>query len=168
MPATKLQGPFAKRRYAPHLFFGASGYAGGIPLRNETSTNQTLDEQRLRSMSTVDVIRCALDEAKLLAQAEVLHAKQELKEELKAAQWAGIALGAAGALALCAVCMGLVALAGVLPLAFPLAALVVGLALLAISALLAFFGIRRLPRKPLPKTLARLRRDIEMAREQMA
>ena len=61
-------------------------------------------------MSTSELVRIALGEAQLLAKAEVLHAKEELRAELKAAKVSGILIGAGGAAALCAVSVLLVAL----------------------------------------------------------
>ena len=56
---------------------------------------QRLDEAQLRNMSTVDLVRHAMTEMKLLIRAEALHARTELRQELKEARNAGILLGAA-------------------------------------------------------------------------
>jgi len=54
---------------------------------------QRLDEAQLRNMSTVELVRHAFVEMKLLIRAEALHARTELKEELGEARTAGIVLG---------------------------------------------------------------------------
>src|SRR5207248_8205524 len=64
---------------------------------------ENVDSERLEAMTTGELVRHALDEAKLLARAEVLHAKEELKNELAKAKLAGALGGAAVVLALSAV-----------------------------------------------------------------
>ena len=56
---------------------------------------QRLDEAQLRNMSTVELVRHAMTEMKLLIRAEMLHARTELKAELKEARNAGIMIGIA-------------------------------------------------------------------------
>jgi putative superfamily III holin-X len=130
--------------------------------------SERLDEQQLRSMPTSELVRLALEEARLLARAEVLHAKQELKSELKAAKASGILIGAGGAVALCSISVLLVALALLFPIAEPLAVAIVGVAVLVIGVGLALAGVRKLPRKPLPRTQERLKRDMAIARERLS
>ena len=130
--------------------------------------SERLDEQQLRSMSTSELVRLALGEAQLLARAEVLHAKEEIRGELKAAKASGILIGAGSAAALCAVAVLLVALGLLIPLAEPLAVALVGVAVLVVSGGLALAGVRKLPRKPLPKTQERLKRDVAIARERLS
>ena len=77
---------------------------------------QTTEQEQLHGLSTADLVRHALEEARLLAKAEVLHAKEELKQELGAAKTAGILLGACATLALTALSVLFVALALALPL----------------------------------------------------
>jgi predicted ABC-class ATPase len=89
------------------------GEAGAVERESER-----LDRRQLEALSTVELIRHAIEEAKLLARAEVLHAKKELREELHRGVVAGILLGSAGALALA----GLAALFVAAGLALPLAA----------------------------------------------
>ena len=40
------------------------------------------DQEQLRQMSTADLVKHAVDEARLLVKAEVLYAKRELREEI--------------------------------------------------------------------------------------
>jgi hypothetical protein len=130
--------------------------------------SERLDEQQLRSMSTSELVRLALGEAQLLAKAEVLHAKEELRAEVKASKVSGILIGAGGAAALCAISVLLVALALLFPISEPLAVSLVGAAVLVVGGGLALAGVRKIPRKPLPKTQERLKRDVAIARERLS
>jgi 4-hydroxybenzoate polyprenyltransferase len=130
--------------------------------------NERLDEGQLRSISTPDLVRLALEEARLLARAEVKHAKEELKAELRSAKMSAVLMGAGGALALCAVSILLVALALLLPVSEPLAVGLVGVVTLALGGGAVLWGVRALPRKPLPKTQERLKRDMAIARERLS
>jgi hypothetical protein len=133
--------------------------------------SERLDEQQLRSMPISDLVRTALEEARLLARAEILHAKQELKDELKAAKVSGILIGAGGALALCSLSVLLVALALLFasgPSSEPLAVAVVGAAVLVVGGGLSLAGVRKIPRQPFPKTQERLKRDVAIARERLS
>lgn len=128
---------------------------------------QTLDEQQLRTLSTGELVRHALEEAKLLAKAEILHAKQEIRNEIHEAKLAAIFLGVAGVTAVCGLSVLFVALALALPLSPAFAAAVVGLGLLLVTAGAAAYGVKSLPKKPLPKTQERLKQDLRIAREQL-
>jgi Flp pilus assembly protein TadB len=127
--------------------------------------SERMEREQLRHLSTADLIKHALTEARLLAKAEILHAKKELKEEAKAARTSGILLGAAAVLALSALSALFVALGLALPVGPALGVLIVGVALLVLTGLLAFVGVKKLPRKPLPHTQARLKTDITLTRE---
>lgn len=127
--------------------------------------SERLEREQLETLSTTDLVRHALVEARLLVKAEVLHAKKELREEIKAARTSGILLGAGAVLALVGVTMLFVTLALALPLAKWLAALIVAVVVLAVGGGLAFAGVKRLPKKPLPHTQERLRTDFSLTRE---
>jgi hypothetical protein len=127
--------------------------------------SERLERRQLESLSTADLIRHAIEEARLLARAEVLHAKKELQGELKAARTAGILLGASGVLGLVALTALFVAVGLVLPVAQWLGVLLVGVVLLLLAGGLAFTGVKRLPKKPLPHTQERLKTDITRTRE---
>lgn len=127
--------------------------------------SERLERSQLESLSTAELIRHALAETKLLVKAEVLHAKKELREELKAAKTAGILIGAGAVLALAALPVLFVALGLALPLGEALGVLLVGVALLAVAGLLLFLGVKRLPKKPLPHTQERLKLDYQLTRE---
>jgi Flp pilus assembly protein TadB len=125
--------------------------------------SERLERRQLESLSTAELVRHAIEEARLLARAEVLHAKKELGEELKAARTAGILLGAGGVLGLVGLAALFVALG--LALAQGLGVLLVGIVLLLLAGGLAFAGSKRLPKKPLPHTQERLKTDLTRTRE---
>ncbi len=127
--------------------------------------SERLERRQLESLSTAELVRHALEEARLLARAEVLHAKKELQEELKAARTAGILLGAGGVLALVALTALLVAVGLALPLAHWLGVLLVGVVLAVTAGVLVSVGLKRLPDKPLAHTQERLKLDIARTRE---
>ncbi|WP_141588177.1 MULTISPECIES: phage holin family protein [unclassified Myxococcus] len=127
--------------------------------------SERLERSQLETLSTAELIRHALAETRLLVRAEVMHAKKELREELKAARTAGILLGAGAVLALTALAVLFVALGLALPMAQALGVLVVGAVLLAIAGVLLFMGRKRVPRKPLPHTQERLKMDYQLTRE---
>lgn len=127
-----------------------------------------LDESRLRELSTTELIRHALTEARLLARAEVLTAKHELKAELGRAKVAGILIGAAGVLALTAVSVLFMAVAAALGLPHAVGALLVAVVLLVTSGALAFLGKQRLPKQPMARTQQRLKEDLNLTREQLS
>src|SRR5207244_3914132 len=120
---------------------------------------ENVDTERLRSMTTGELVRHALDEAKLLARAEVLHAKEELRDELARAKLTGALGGAAVALLLSAVSVLFVLVGIALPFKEPVGLLIVFGALLVVAAGCAFMGWRALPKKPLRHTQQRLKDD---------
>ncbi len=127
--------------------------------------SERLERRQLESLSTAELIRHAIEEARLLARAEVLHAKKELQQELKAARTSGILLGTGGVLGLLGLSALLVTVGLALPLAQWLGVLLVGVFLLLLSGGLALAGFKRLPKKPLPHTQERLKTDITRTRE---
>ncbi|WNG21317.1 phage holin family protein [Cystobacter fuscus] len=127
--------------------------------------SEQLERRQLESLSTAELIRHAIDEARLLARAEILHAKKELKEEVKAARSAGILLGAGAVLGLVGLAAMLVAVGLALPLAQWLGVLLVGVFLLLVAGGLALAGKKRLPTQPLPHTQQRLKTDVVRTRE---
>jgi len=127
--------------------------------------SERLDAGRLRQLSTPDLFRHVLDEARLLVRAEVLVVREELKHEVTRARTAGILAGAALVLVLSGVAVLLVALAAALPLTLWLAAVIVGVALLLVAALLGFLAWKRAPLRPMERSQARLRQDLALTRE---
>ncbi|MCP3099668.1 phage holin family protein [Myxococcus sp. K15C18031901] len=127
--------------------------------------SERLERSQLETLSTSELLRHALSETRLLVRAEVLHAKKELRDEVKAARTAGILLGAGAVLALDALAVLFVALGLALPLGAALGVLLVGVAVLVVAGLLVFSGIKRLPKKPLAHTQERLKLDYQLTRE---
>jgi Putative Actinobacterial Holin-X, holin superfamily III len=128
---------------------------------------QRLDEAQLRNMSTVELVRHAFLEMKLLVRAEALHARSELKEELGAVRTAGILLGGALFLAPAGLAVALMAIVLALPEPRWVPALVLGLVVLALAVLLAFLAVKRLPKRPLARTRDRLKLDWMLSREEL-
>ena len=128
---------------------------------------QRLDEAQLRNMSTPELVRHAMTEMKLLVRAEMLHARAEMKEELREARNAGILVGLALLLAPAGV--GVAAMAIVLAFSAEqwVAPLVLGALLLLVAALLAFLAVKRLPKQPLARTRDRLKLDWMLTREEL-
>jgi uncharacterized membrane protein YqjE len=128
---------------------------------------QRLDEAQLRNMSTPELVRHAMTEMKLLVRAEVLHARTELKEELREARNAGILLGAALFLAPAGLAIALMAIVLALPADRWLWSLIVGFVVLALAAVLVFLAVNRLPKHPLARTRDRLKLDWLLTREEL-
>jgi uncharacterized membrane protein YqjE len=128
---------------------------------------QRLDEAQLRNMSTPELVRHAMTEMKLLVRAEVLHARTELKEELREARNAGILLGAALFLAPAGLAIALMAIVLALPADRWLWSLIVGFVVLALAALLVFLAVNRLPKHPLARSRDRLKLDWLLTREEL-
>ncbi len=120
-----------------------------------------------KDLSTNELVRRAMTEARLLAKAELLHAKVELAHEVKAARVSGMLLGVAGALALVALTLLLTAVADALALPLWVGALVVGGAVLVLAGLCAAVGWKKLPRKPMHHTLERLSMDLEELKQHL-
>lgn len=136
-------------------------------LRSMELDERNLDARQLKGMGTGELVRHALEETRLLVKAELLHAKQELRDEVKGAKTAGVLLGITLGLGISALSMLFVALALALPLSEPLAVLVVAAALLVICGGLAAVAVKRLPKRPLRRTQERLRDDFRRAREEL-
>ncbi len=126
---------------------------------------ERLDAEQLRRMSTAELVRHALDETRHLVRAEVQVAREELREEVAEARVAGVLLGAGGALAVAGLTLLLVAVALSLPLRPSGGALLVGLIVLLVGAVVGIAGLRRIPRRPMPRTQERLRKELRFARE---
>ena len=128
---------------------------------------QRLDEAQLRNMSTVDLVRHAMTEMKLLIRAEVLHARTELRAELEEARNAGILIGIALCLAPAGLAIALLAIVFALPVVQWVSALVLGVLVLVVAAVLGFLAVKRLPRRPLARTRDRLKLDWMLTREEL-
>jgi hypothetical protein len=118
-------------------------------------------------LSTNELVRRAMAEARLLAKAELLHAKVELTQEVRAARSGGVFLGSAAALALVGLTLLLTAGADALALPLWAGALLVGGAVLVLAAVCAAIGWGRLPKKPMRHTLERLSLDLEELKRQL-
>lgn len=135
---------------------------------SSTTVVQGAEQDRLRSMTTASLLQRAVSEIKLLAKAEVLHARQELKDEFNNVRVASILLGVCLGISLCGLSVLFVALALALPISAPIAALIVGGALVLLAVLCGLMGFKRLPKKPMQETQRRLKDNLSMTRKQFA
>lgn len=115
-------------------------------------------------VSTVDLVREAIEETRQLVKTEVELAKDELREELADAKRSAILFGVAAVAALLAAAMMFVALAlAIFP--GPIPALVIGALLIASAGVLGFVGYKKVPKKPLDRTRQRLEADARVIKE---
>lgn len=140
----------------------------GEQARLPMATMVAAEQGRLRSLPTAELLRQAISEVKLLAKAEVLHAKQELREELQDAKVAFVLLGVCLGIGLCGLSVLLVGIALALPLSEVAATLTLAGLLILTAAACGAIGYRRLPKKPLQSTQRRLKDDLSMVRERFA
>jgi uncharacterized membrane protein YqjE len=140
----------------------------GVQTRLPMATMVAAEQDRIRSMPTAALLRQAISEVKLLAKAEVLHAKQELREELQAARVAFVLLGVCLGIGLCGLSVLFVAIGLALPLSEVAATLTMAGLLIVTAAACGAIGYRRLPKKPLQSTQRRLKEDLSTVRERFA
>jgi uncharacterized membrane protein YqjE len=134
------------------------------PRRQEAMMNIKAENEE----GLTDLVKEALTDAKDLVKLEVELAKTEVREDLDEIKVAAIAFVAAFAAAIIGLTMLLVAL--VLAIApRPLPALIVGGVFLLIAVgVAAFVGYPHLPKKPLDRTLTRLKTDAQILKEHTA
>jgi hypothetical protein len=120
-----------------------------------------------KSLSTNELVRRAMAEARLLAKAELLHAKVELAQEVRAARFSAAFLGGAAALSLVGLTLLLTAGADALALPLWAGALLVGGVVLVLAAVCAAVGWGKLPKKPMGHTLERLSMDLDELRHHL-
>jgi fatty acid desaturase len=118
-------------------------------------------------VSSAELVKEALSEARHLIRLEVALAKEEVRRELSATKKAAITLGIGALAIVLALAVLLVALAlAIFP--GPVPALVIGLVLLIGGAFAVFTGIRLIPKKPLGETIRRIETDIETVKGRVA
>jgi uncharacterized membrane protein YqjE len=124
-----------------------------------------MHETSSEDASVVELVRRAAGDARELGRLEIALAKQELLADLAAAKSTAILAGSAVALALVGLSSLVVALGITLG---PVVALVVGLALLASAAALAFGAYKSLPKPPMIETVRRLGMDEKILEEHIS
>jgi hypothetical protein len=122
--------------------------------------------QPLPHVSSAELVREAMLEAKELVKLEVALAKEEVKREVLATKSAAIALGLGAALLVVGLSLLLFSLASAI-FPGPIPSLVLGLILAGGAALAGIAGMKLLPKKPLAETLRRLETDIETVKERV-
>ncbi len=120
-----------------------------------------------KDLSTNELVRRAMNEARLLAKAELLHAKVELAHEVRAARASGVFLGGAAALALVGLAMLFVTGAAALALPLWAGALIGAGVAFVLAAVLAAVGWTKLPKKPMRHTVERMAMDLDELRQHM-
>ena len=117
-------------------------------------------------LSSADLVREAVDDAKQLIRLELELAKDEVKHEIGALRNAAIAIGIGAAVLLVGVSVLVVALAlAIFP--GPIPALILGGALVVVASLVALLGIKLLPKRPLAETRRRIETDFETMKERI-
>lgn len=116
---------------------------------------------------TTDLVKEAIEEARDLVRTEVELAKNEIRREIKDATRAGIAIAAAGAMALVGITLLLVGIALAIQIGW-VPVFVMGLVLLGAAATAGLLGYRSIPKKPMDETRTRVQRDINLVKEQFA
>lgn len=152
----------------------AAAANGTASTKRNPSTEKTMTMKQppperlpLEEASTVDLVREALDEAKELVRIEVAIAKDEVKKEVKQAKGAAVSFGVALAAAL--VMLSLLGVAVVLAFGGTVvAALLVAAAFLVLGGVAAGIGYSMLPKKPLDRTIANVKRDVNQLKEHIA
>jgi uncharacterized membrane protein YqjE len=155
----------------PHVAREANNALTKQPTVQEKTTmsmNQPPPERLpLEQASTVDLVKEALDEAKELVRLEVEIAKSEVKQEVAQTKKAAIGFGIALAFAL--VVLSLLAVAIVLAVGgTALAALAVAGVFLVLGGIAGYLGYTMIPKKPMDKTLNRVKRDVNQLKEHIA
>lgn len=128
---------------------------------------ESYEQERLHTMSTRELVRHVIDEARIVARAEALHAKAELELELKRARMAAIFLVPAAVLALCALVLGLAVVGFALPVVNVGAFAIVGGFCLIVAVWLGLAGWMKLPKKPMHRTRSRLEHWVEITKEEL-
>ena len=115
-------------------------------------------------LPTSALVRDAIDGARELITSEVALAKNELRSELSGLKTAVLSFVAAGIAATLGVSMLLIAFAiAIFPQ--PIAALIAGIALLAVAGVISAVGWVSLPRKALKETSERIETDVHILKE---
>lgn len=147
---------------------GALSKQAIIEEKKTMSMNQPPPERLpLEQASTVDLVKEALDEAKELVRLEVEIAKDEVKQEVAQTKKAAIGFGVALAFGL--VVLSLLAVAIVLAVGGTAgAALAVAGVFLVLGGIAGYVGYTMVPKKPLDKTMSRVKRDVNQLKEHIA
>lgn len=118
-------------------------------------------------VSTVDLVKEAIDESKALLMSEIALARNEAKRDLAAFKRGAISLASAAVAANLGVALLLVAM--VLSTGAPaLAALIAGGVLLLGAGIAGGIGYKLMPKKPMQQTQERLRVDAQVLKERIA
>jgi len=117
-------------------------------------------------LATSELFRQLLEDTRNLVRLEVALAREEIQDELAGAKSGGMALGAAGVLAVSAFTMFMVAIANAWHLTW-FSSLIIGIILMSMSGVMALYGWHDLPKKPLPETKERVSFDLQRLAERI-
>jgi protein-S-isoprenylcysteine O-methyltransferase Ste14 len=117
--------------------------------------------------SAAALIQEALEEARTVVQLEARLAVDDVRKQVLGFKQAGISFGVAAVAALLGVAMLLVALALAISLS-AIPALIIGLVLVVVAAVVGYAGWRKMPRKPLDVTQQRIKTDVRIVKESLA
>lgn len=118
-------------------------------------------------VSTVQLVKDAVDEAKALFKTEIALARDEAKKQLAAVKVAAISMSIAAVTAILGLALLLVALVlSIFPQ--PVTALITGGVLLAAAVASGLIGYTMLPKKPMEQTQERLETDAQVLKERIA
>lgn len=126
-----------------------------------------MDHAQSEDLTSVELAREVVQQAKELVRLEVALARDELRQDATSAKGMGIAGGVAAVTALVGVTMLLVALALLLGPG-PLPAFIIGCALCAMAIVSAIVAIQIMPRQPMSGTKTRLMQDVRLLKERVA
>lgn len=121
----------------------------------------------LEELSTADLVKDVLTEARELVKLEVDLARSEVEGEVAELVQSAFALGASVVAAL--LFLAMISVAVVVALGgTSLAAIGVGVVFAVASGVTGWVGYRKLPKKPLARTRRRLRADLQQLKEHVA
>lgn len=141
--------------------------SGEIAMQNPLPLLRPENPDPNPDVSTADLVKEAIDEARELMKLEVSLARDEVKKEVSGLKTAAVLLGSAAGIALVGLALVLVA-AGLFIYPGPVAVLVIGAVLLVAAGVAGLVGYKAVPRTPLADTRRRLETDVKMLKERTA
>jgi hypothetical protein len=120
-----------------------------------------------QQVPTAELVKEALDQARVLVRSEVALAREEIKSEVTKARTAAIGIGAAVGLAMLGIAFLLIAFA-IVTVHHPIVPFLFGIGALVLAGVLVAVAIAALPKKPLDHTRERVETDVQVLKERIA